>query len=142
MAKTKPKKQPVRSESQWLTAMCQVLKGTGLGCVVMLAAALLSAVLISGGMIRDAATGGMAPACCVLGGLSGGILALNKPSDRPVLLGIGTGAALFLVQLCVGCILYEGTSVAHHGGGLLCACCCGGAIAGIFRRKPKKKRRR
>lgn len=140
---SKTKKQPAQAENQWLTAMCRVLKGTGVGFVVVLAGLMLSAALISLGVLREGTLDGVVPACCVLGGLCGGLFALlEKTLERPLLMGVGTGAALFLVLLCVGVVLNDGTGAAQQGAGILCACCCGGGMAGIFRRKPKKKRRR
>ena len=120
------KKKERRTEemgSQWLNAMCEVLKGGVLAGVTTILALLVGAVLV-----------------CILGALVGGTWAVRQVRGRSLLAGLGTGTVLFLLLLTAGLIAYEGTSVANGGAGILSACLCGGAIPGLLGRKHKKRR--
>ena len=128
--------------SQWLNAMCEVLKGGVLAGVTALLSLLAGSALVSMGIIPVGAMYGVVLAVCVLGALAGGIYAVRRVDGRSLPAGLGVGVVLFLLLLTAGLIVYRGTSVANGGAGILCACLCGGAIPGLLARKPKKKRRR
>lgn len=128
--------------SQWLNAMCEVLKGGVLAGVTAILALLICAVMVSMGVVPVEGMYGAVLAVCVLGAVAGGICAVRRVGGRSLLVGLGVGAVLFLLLLTAGLIAYDGTSVANGGAGILCACLCGGAIPGLLVRKPKKKRRR
>ena len=139
------KKKERRAEdpgSQWLNAMCEVLKGGVLAGVTSILALLLCAVLVSAGALPVSGMYGAVLAVCVLGALVGGTWAVRKVGGRSLLAGLGVGAVLFLLLLTAGLLVYEGASIANGGAGILCACLCGGAIPGLLARNPKKKRRR
>ena len=128
--------------SEWLNAMCEVLKGGVLAGVTTILALLVCAVLVSMGVVPVGAMYGAVLAVCVAGALVGGSCAVCRVGRRFLLVGLGVGAVLFLLLLTAGLIAYRETSIANGGAGILCACLCGGAIPGLLARKPKKKRRR
>ena len=123
----KKERRPEELGSQWLNAMCDVLKGGVLAGVTTISALLVCSVLVSAGILPVGAMYGAVLAACALGAL---------------VVGLGVGAVLFLLLLTAGLIVYKETSVANGGAGILCACLCGGAIPGLLGRKSKKKRRR
>lgn len=136
----KKERRPEDPGSQWLNAMCEVLKGGALAGIVTILSLLLCAVLVSLGVLSVNAMYGAVLAVCVLGALAGGTCAVRRV--RSLLAGLGAGAVLFLLLLTAGLIVYKSASIANGGAGILCACLCGGAIPGLLARKPKKKRRR
>ena len=138
----KKERRPKEMGSQWLNAMCEVLKGGVLAGVVTILVLLICAVLVSVGLVPVEAMYGAVLAACALGAFAGGIYAVRHVEGRSLLAGLGVGAVLFLLLLTAGFIVYQGASVANGGAGILCACLCGGAIPGLLARKPKKKRRR
>lgn len=138
----KKERRPKEMGSQWLNAMCEVLKGGVLAGVVTILVLLICAVLVSVGLVPVEAMYGTVLAACALGAFAGGIYAVRHVEGRSLLAGMGVGAVLFLLLLTAGFIVYQGASVANGGAGILCACLCGGAIPGLLGRKPKKKRRR
>ena len=138
----KKERRPKEMGSQWLNAMCEVLKGGVLAGGVTILVLLICAVLVSVGLVPVEAMYGAVLAACALGAFAGGIYAVRHVEGRSLLAGLGVGAVLFLLLLTAGFIVYQGASVANGGAGILCACLCGGAIPGLLGRKPKKKRRR
>lgn len=138
----KKERRPKEMGSQWLNAMCEVLKGGVLAGVVTILVLLICAVLVSVGLVPVEAMYGAVLAACALGAFAGGIYAVRHVEGRSLLAGLGVGVVLFLLLLTAGFIVYQGASVANGGAGILCACLCGGAIPGLLGRKPKKKRRR
>ena len=139
------KKKERRSEelgSQWLNAMCEVLKGGVLAGVTTILALLACSALVSAGALPVSAMYGAVLAVCVLGAMIGGIWAVRRVGTRSLLVGLGVGAVLFLLLLTAGLFVYKGASVANGGTGILCASLGGGAIPGLLGGKPKKKRRR
>ena len=138
----KRERRPEEAGSEWLNAMCEVLKGGVLAGVTTILALLVCSVLVSMGMVPVGAMYGAVLAVCVLGGLTGGIYATCRVNGRSFLAWLGVGMVLFFLLLTAGLIAYHGASIANGGAGILCACLCGGAISGLLGRKPKKKRRR
>ena len=142
MKKKERRSEELHAGSEWLNAMCEVLKGGVLAGVTTILALLICAVLVSVGVVPVGAMYGAVLAVCVLGALVGGTYAVRRVGRRSLLVGLSVGAVLFLLLLTAGLIAYEGASIANGGAGILCACLCGGAIPGLLARKPKKKRRR
>lgn len=138
----KKERGPEEMGSQWLNAMCEVLKGGVLAGVTAILLLLVCSVLVSMGVVPVENMYGAVLAACAVGALVGGSCAVRRVGSRPLLVGLGVGAVLFLLLLTAGLIVYQGASIANGGAGLLCACLCGGAIPGLLARKPKKKRRR
>ena len=128
--------------SQWINAMCDLLKGGVLAGVVAILALLLCAGLVSAGLLRERWMEGTVLAVCVLGALSGGLYAARRIGRRTLLAGLGVGCVLFLLLLTAGLLAYDTASMEQGGTGILCACLCGGGIAGVLGGASKKKRRR
>ena len=83
---------------------------------------------------------------CVLGGFSGGLLAVKR-CGCGLLAGLGAGAVRFLRRPTVGTVCFESMSLQAGGVGLLCGALCGGAAAGLLaggrgKKTPRKKRRK
>ncbi len=125
-----------------LRCMTQVLIGAAVALGVSLAFLFVCALLISGGHLSQEHTGVMSVCACVLGSLVGGTVAVKRCKGRSLVVGVLIGAALWLVLLTLGLLLYG--SVALEEGGLPVAfgCLCGGALAGLLGARPKKKRRK
>lgn len=123
-------------------AMTQVLLGGVIATVVSLLFLFVCAVLISQGVLGQEHTDRMAVAACVVGSLTGGIVAVSRCKGRSMIVGLLTGVALFLILLTLGVLLYETVALEDGGVPLGCACLCGGALAGLFGARPKKKRRK
>lgn len=138
----KKERRPEEPGSQWISAMCEVLKGGVLAGVTAILTLLACAVLISVGVLPVGGMYGAVLAVCVLGALTGGIFAVRKVGSWPLPAGLGVGLVLFLLLLTAGLIAYENAGLSNGGAGILCACLCGGAIPGLLARKPKKKRKR
>lgn len=81
-------------------------------------------------------------AVCAISSFLGGIFAVTRYRCKTLLVGIGTGAVLFLMLLTAGIIFFPNVSIENHGVGLLCAALFGGALAGLVGGKQKKKRRK
>lgn len=140
--KQKGKRQAEHPASGWLNAMCEVLKGGVVALAVTLLALLVGACLISAGILSENAMGGLVTASCVIGALLGGLLAVRWVGSKPLPVGLGTGAILFLLLLSIGLLLYDGASLAQGGVRLALACACGGALAGVLGSRKKKRKRK
>ena len=109
---------------------------------VTLLVLLAGACLISAGILSESAMGGLVTASCVIGALLGGLLAVRWVGSKPLPVGLGTGAILFLLLLSIGLLLYDGASLAQGGVRLVLACACGGALAGVLGSRKKKRKRK
>lgn len=123
-------------------AMAQVLLGGVIATAASLLFLFVCAVLISQGVLGQEHTNTMAVSACVVGSLVGGVFAVSRCKGRSMIVGLLTGAALFLILLTLGVLLYQTVSLEDGGVPLGCACLCGGALAGLFGARPKKKRRK
>lgn len=81
-------------------------------------------------------------AVCAFSSFLGGMLAVSRYRTKTLLVGVGTGAVLFLLLLTAGIIFFPSVSIENQGVGLLCAALFGGAFAGLLGGKQKKKRRK
>ena len=126
----------------WITVMCELLKGGAVAAAAALAVLLVCALLVSGGALPERTMERAVPAACVLGALTGGLLAVRRVGRGTLLVGTGVGAILFLLLLSAGLLLLESASVSNGGVPILLSCLCGGAMAGILGARPKKKRTR
>ena len=127
--------------SQWINAMCELMKGGAMAGVVTILTLLLCAVLVSSGMLRERWMEGAVLACCVAGSLAGGLYTVGRIGRRTLFAGLGVGGVLFLLLLTAGLLAYDTASVVHGGVGVVCACLCGGGLAGILGALGKKRRR-
>ena len=125
--------------SQWINAMCELLKGGVIAGVASILSLLLCAVLVSSGLLKEQWMEEAVLACCVLGALIGGLYGVRKIGRRTLLVGLGVGGILFLLLLTAGLLAYEDASVEQGGVEILCACLCGGGIAGILGGDGEKK---
>lgn len=133
---------PEENGGLWITVMGQVLLGGGAAALTAVLALLICSLLISAGAVPERFMERAVLAACVLGALTGGLLAARRIGRSSLLVGTGVGAILFLLLLLAGMLLFEDISVSNGGGMMLLSCLCGGAMAGILGSRPKKKRKR
>lgn len=133
---------PEENGGLWITVMGQVLLGGGAAVLAAVLALLVCSLLISAGAVPERFMERAVLAACVLGALTGGLLAARRIGRSSLLVGTGVGAILFLLLLLAGMLLFEDISVSNGGGMMLLSCLCGGALASILGSRPKKKRKR
>ena len=138
-----------KSEEEQGTAILRYGKAVLSGGVMafLLAVAILLAVAfgVAQGILDAGLCYQFTVISCVLGSFVGGLFAVRQCRGQSLLLGIGVGAALFLLQLSFGILLYDTLSFENGGLGLLCGALCGGGAAGILgkgRRGHTGKKRR
>ena len=123
-----------------------IVVGGAAALAVCLLFLLAASVLISRGLLGDGLTYQLSIVGCVVGAFAGGMLAVRRCGRRTLIVGLCTGAVLFLLLLTVGVLFFETMSVEQGGIGLLCGGLCGGAAAGLLgggkRSGGKKKRRK
>ncbi|MCI8871118.1 MAG: TIGR04086 family membrane protein [Lawsonibacter sp.] len=138
------KKTGKRQEEQsgWMAAMNALAKGIGAALAVTLILLLLCAAAVSARWLSQTAMERSVIAVCVLGSLAGGWVSAAQRREMSVLLGLGTGAALFLLLTAIGVLFFEDAPAAEQIPVIFSACLCGGGAAGILGRKTKKKHRR
>lgn len=125
-----------------LRCMTQVLIGAAIAGAVSLLFLFVCALFISGGYLSQEHTGVLSVCACVLGSLVGGVTAVSRCKGRSLIVGLLTGAVLFLILLTVGLLVYKSVAIEEGGLPLGCGCLCGGAMAGLLGARPKKKRRK
>lgn len=125
-----------------------VLLGGLISFLSVLLILLLAAVCVSKGLFNGEYRYQLTVVSCVFGSFLGGIVTVRSCPGRGLLTGLTIGAVLFLAQLSLGMLLFEGVTLESGGIGLLFGDLCGGAAAGILggggRRKTgnRTKRRR
>ena len=117
-----------------------VLMGGGVALLACFLFLLLASVGISRGLVGEGLMYQMTIVGCVLGGFAGGMTAVRRCGSRALIVGLLTGAVLFLLMLTAGLLFFDAASPEEGGLGLLCGALCGGAAAGILGGKPAKKR--
>ena len=142
MVQTRREKKTEETGALWLAVMREVLRGSGAAAAVTLLALLACALLVSNGAIGEEMMDRAVLAVCVLGSLTGGLLAVRRIGRSPLPVGLGVGLCLFLLLLSAGCLLSGSASVSNDGALILLSCCCGGAMAGVLGARPNRKRRR
>ncbi len=120
-------------------AMINVLIGALMGLIVCIVFLFASAAAISFGLIGEDLMYQLSIAGCCIGGLLGGLVAVGKQRSRTLLVGIFTGALLYLMILMAGAVLYGSFGPEEGGVGLLCGALCGGALSGILGAVPPKR---
>lgn len=141
MVQTRREKKTEETGALWLAVMREVLRGSGAAAAVTLLALLACALLVSNGAIGEGMMDRAVLAVCVLGSLTGGLLAVRRIGRSPLPVGLGVGLCLFLLLLSAGCLLSGSASVSNDGALILLSCCCGGAMAGVLGARPNRKRR-
>jgi len=122
-----------------------VVLGGAAALLVCLVVLLVAAVAMSRGTLGEHLVYQTAVVACVAGAFAGGLLAVRRCGARTLIVGLCTGAVLFLLLLTVGVLFFDARSMEQGGIGLACGCLCGGAAAGLLgggKRKPAKKKRR
>ena len=109
-----------------------IVLGGAAALAVCLLFLLAASVLISRGLLADGLTYQLSIVGCVVGAFAGGMLAVRRCGRRTLIVGLCTGAVLFLLLLTVGVLFFETMSVEQGGIGLLCGGLCGGAAAGLL----------
>jgi putative membrane protein (TIGR04086 family) len=123
------------------------LLGGGLAFAVSLLLLFLFAVGVSRGLLEEGLRYQLTVVSCVLGSFAGGIFAVRQSPARGLFVGLAVGGILFLLQLTISFLFFEGLSMEGGGIGLLFGGLCGGAAAGILsgggkKRGGKRKKRR
>ena len=116
-----------------------VLLGGGSAFAVSIALLLLFAAGVSRGLLEGELRYQLTVVSCVLGSFVGGVLAVRKCPVRGILVGLAVALVLFLVQLTLGLLFFDGFALESGGIGLLFGDLCGGAAAGILSGGGKKK---
>lgn len=116
-----------------------VLIGGGTAFAVGLVLLFLAAIGISRGLLEVSLRYQLTVVSCVLGSFVGGVLAVRSSPARGLFVGLAVGMVLFLVQLSLGLLLFEGFTLEGGGIGLLFGDLCGGAAAGILSGGGKRK---
>jgi putative membrane protein (TIGR04086 family) len=138
-------------EEQGTVLLCYgkvILIGGAIAFAVGLALLFLAAAGVSRGLLDPGLRYQLTVVSCVLGSFTGGVVAVRNSPARGLIVGLAAGAVLFLFQLSLGLILFEGFSLESGGVGLLFGDLCGGAAAGILsgggkkRKTPRTKKRR
>ena len=130
------------SGKDWGRMAVSVIKGSGLAMLITVGAALVCAVLVSGGWIDLNRAMKAAPLLCVPGGVTGAVFFGCRRREWAVAAGAGIGLGLFVLLAALGCglcgTLPAGTSVP----GVLAACAGSGAAVGLLGRGSRKSKRR
>lgn len=116
-----------------------VLTGGVMAFFVGLALLLLAAFGVSKGLLEVSLRYQLTVVSCVLGSFVGGVIAVRSSPARGLFVGLAVGAVLFLLQLSLGLLLFEGFTLESGGIGLLFGDLCGGAAAGILSGGGKKR---
>ena len=130
-------------EDQGTMLLCYgraVLIGGGIAFAVGLGLLLFAAFGVSRGLLEVGLRYQLTVASCVLGSFAGGVCAVRSSPARGLFVGMAVGAVLFLLQLSLGLLLFEGFSLESGGVGLLFGDLCGGAAAGILSGGGKRKK--
>lgn len=122
--------------------MIGVLLGGAVAFAVCLLVLLLASVAISSGKLSEEFTGQITVTACVLGAFAGGLQAVRRCGVRALIVGIVTGAVLFLLLLTIGTLAFHATPKESGGFVMLCGCLCGGAAAGLLGRTGGRKKKR
>ena len=102
MVQTRREKKTEETGTLWLAVMREVLWGSGVAAAVTLLALLACALLVSNGAIGEGMMDRAVLAVCVLGSLTGGLLAVRRIGRSPLPVGLGVGLCLFLLLLSAG----------------------------------------
>lgn len=130
-------------EDQGTMLLCYgkaVLIGGAAAFAVGLAVLFLAAFGVSRGILDSGLRYQLTVVSCVLGSFAGGIFAVRSSPARGLFVGLAVGGVLFLLQLSLGLLLFEGFTLESGGVGLLFGDLCGGTAAGILSGGGKKRK--
>lgn len=95
MVQTRREKKTEETGALWLAVMREVLRGSGAAAAVTLLALLACALLVSNGAIGEGMMDRAVLAVCVLGSLTGGLLAVRRIGRSRFRWDLGWGSACF-----------------------------------------------
>jgi putative membrane protein (TIGR04086 family) len=124
-----------------ISVMTRVLLSGVVGLLFCLVFLMICSVGISTGILKESFMYQLTVIGCVVGGFSGGLLAVSRCRSRTLIVGLAVGVVFLLLLLTVGVLFFESLAPGEGGLGLLCGALCGGAASGILGGKPKKKHR-
>lgn len=130
-------------EDQGTMLLCYgkaVLIGGVAAFAVGVAVLFLAAFGVSRGMLDSGLRYQLTVVSCVLGSFAGGVFAVRNSPARGLFVGLAVGGVLFLLQLSLGLLLFEGFTLESGGVGLLFGDLCGGTAAGILSGGGKKRK--
>ena len=130
------------TKKDWGGMAAAVVKGSVLALIITLGAALLCAVLVSGGMADLNGAVKMAPVLCVPGGAAGALVSGRGRHEWAVGTGIVTGLGLFIMLAALGCVLCGTLPAGTSAPAVLAACVGSGGAVGLLGRGNKKRKRR
>lgn len=125
-----------------LHAMSCVLLGGAVALLLCFVFLLICSAAVSRGILGEGTMTQMTVCACVAGAFVGGLIAVRQMRARALIVGICTGAVLFLLLLTVGVLFYGGAAPAENGLMLAAGALIGGALAGLLGRTGRKKRRK
>lgn len=117
-----------------------ILIGGAAAFAVGLAVLFLAAFGVSRGILDSGLRYQLTVVSCVLGSFVGGIFAVRSSPARGLFVGLAVGGVLFLLQLSLGLLLFEGFTLESGGVGLLFGDLCGGTAAGILSGGGKRRK--
>lgn len=117
-----------------------ILIGGAAAFAVGLAVLFLAAFGVSRGILDSGLHYQLTVVSCVLGSFVGGIFAVRSSPARGLFVGLAVGGVLFLLQLSLGLLLFEGFTLESGGVGLLFGDLCGGTAAGILSGGGKRRK--
>lgn len=117
-----------------------ILIGGAAAFAVGLAVLFLAALGVSRGMLDSGLRYQLTVVSCVLGSFVGGVFAVRSSPARGLFVGLAVGGVLFLLQLSLGLLLFEGFTLESGGVGLLFGDLCGGTAAGILSGGGKRRK--
>ena len=91
-----------------------VITGITVSFAVIIAGCFLSAFLMHKEILEIETAGYLTMATLILSGLSGGIVAVLKAQSKILIVSCIIGIGIFLVLLCAGALLFDGT-IAGYG---------------------------
>ena len=110
-----------------------VILKAGMASVALAAMLLLiGSILISTGILPESWMEGSIVAICALSALLGGLYGVKRIKKRTLLVGLGSGLAMFLLLVIMGMLWSDGNINGTNHAIVMGSCLCGGGIAGVL----------
>lgn len=123
----------------WMPGMLSFVFGIALALGITLLALLLCSAAISAQLLSRGAMEYAPCASALVGSIAGAALCSGNKGRMAPAWGLGLGAALFLLLLLSGLVLYENAPVSELFVRMLLACLCGGGLIGLLNRGNRRK---
>ncbi len=134
-------KQNTEPNAQAKTLVIHILKSGIFGLIITLLLVLLSALLLSIGLLPQGAVSTVAVCSCLLGGLLTGLRAVKGQSGGRLWLSAAAALALFFMLYLLGAVLFTRLSPAQNSLPILLAVLGGGIAGGVLSTvKPNKRK--